>query len=172
MGLAEDILNRLIAEQQALYGKGPVVYRPEVSIVPLYVVDTSVILKWYYRDGEDSTHIALKLRDKYAAGRIALITPELALYELTNVLCCKKKLEDAKVIEALDHLLSFSIIRSLDGAGFSKAIHLSSAKGISVYDASFAALATANNCSLITVDERLCKKLDNALLLQEMDGLL
>jgi len=54
------------------------------------VLDASVLLKWFLQEpGSDS---ALELKHRYLEGDVAIALPDLALYEVPNVLRFKREL--------------------------------------------------------------------------------
>ena len=49
-----------------------------------YVLDASVLVKWFKHDGESHVNEALLLRQRYQAGALALASTPLLLWELVN----------------------------------------------------------------------------------------
>jgi predicted nucleic acid-binding protein len=51
-----------------------------------FVLDTSVVVKWFSKMREDELNNALKIREDYLNKKIFLLFPDLLFYELMNVL--------------------------------------------------------------------------------------
>jgi predicted nucleic acid-binding protein len=123
------------------------------------VLDTSVIIKWF-RQGEVLADRALVLRDAYLEGRIAVIVPMLVAYELANVLRFKTDLTLEQVRSAAQSLFDLSWDWAAPSStGMGRAVEIARAHGVTVHDATFAALAESVHADLITADERLVRRL-------------
>jgi predicted nucleic acid-binding protein len=134
-----------------------------VSTIPfLYdhlVLDTSVIIKWY-RQGEVLAQQALVLRTAYLAGEATISVPSLLIYEVTNVLPYKNDLNADQVKEAVQSLFDMDLdIISPSLLIIEPAVELARTYNITVYDATFVALAQALSTTFITADERLVQRL-------------
>lgn len=125
-----------------------------------YVVDASVLVKWFLHHQEEDRIRALALRDLHISGRSAIIIPQLALLEILNAIrfSPKAKEEDgALALEALQDLHletkppEFDLLR--------KANAIAWAYKITIYDALYVALAEQVGYPLITADEVMVKKL-------------
>lgn len=118
---------------------------------PTIVIDSSVIIKWLSKDKEnylDEADIILKDAQK---DKILLIAPELAKYEVGNVLLFSKNLDfkQAKLVLSKFYNLPISFVaesEELAKETFSFALNL----GITYYDASFMSLAKQYNAILVT----------------------
>ena len=72
-----------------------------------YVVDASVLVKWFLYKQEADRDRALALRDLHISGRSIIFVPQLALLEVLNAIRCapKAKEEDGETaLEALRDL--------------------------------------------------------------------
>lgn len=125
-----------------------------------YVVDASVLVKWFLHEQEGDRDRALALRDLHIVGRSAIIIPQLALLEVLNAVrfSPKAKEEDSEMaLEALQDLdldvkpSEFDLMR--------KANAIAWAYKITIYDALYVALAEKLGYPLITADEAMVKKL-------------
>ncbi len=119
-----------------------------------YVVDASVLVKWFLHHQEEDRIRAVALRDLHISGRSAIIIPQLALLEILNAIrfSSRGKEEDAAlVIEALQDLhlqvkpTDFDLLRKANAIGW--------AYKITIYDALYVALAEKEGYPLITADE-------------------
>ena len=115
------------------------------------VIDSSIIVKWLHQQEERYLDNADKIIKDVKFGDAALITSELAKYEIGNALLLSKKvpLKDAKVsFESLYLLPIQFIVQSEDEAR--EAYRIAYEKKITYYDASFMALALRQDAILVT----------------------
>jgi len=125
-----------------------------------YVVDASVLVKWFLHQQEANRDRALALRNLHISGRSTIFIPQLALLEVLNAIrfSPKAKEEDGETaLEALQDLHletrppEFDVLR--------KANAIAWAYKITIYDALYVALAEQVGYPLITADEAMIKKL-------------
>ena len=111
------------------------------------VIDASVAVKWFIE--EHGTQKALELRDRYIDGELKLIAPQLFPYEVLNALCYKHlfTIDELKTIgEALE---AYSIdLYPLVGKLRDTTIQTAHENNITIYDASYIALAIIKNTTL------------------------
>lgn len=115
------------------------------------VVDTSVIVKWLVAEAEPRVAEADALLRDREANRIKLFAPELAKYEVGNVLLKGKALEPRAVASAHASLYSLPIhfvTESHELAGRTYA--LAYRHRLTYYDAAFPALAESLHATLVT----------------------
>ena len=125
-----------------------------------YVVDASVLVKWFLHQQEANRDRALALRNLHISGRSTIFIPQLALLEVLNAIrfSPKAKEEDGETaLEALQDLHletrppEFDVLR--------QATAIAWAYKITIYDALYVALAEQVGYPLITADEAMIKKL-------------
>ncbi len=122
------------------------------------VIDASVVVKWFVE--EDGSEEALEIRDRYLEGEIQIIAPELIMFEVLNALYFKRLFSEKElkwIYEALE-AYSFSLY-PLSGGYARKAVEVSYENDITLYDASYVALAIVRDTFGYTADERLIRKL-------------
>jgi len=121
------------------------------------VIDASVILKWYLLD-EVHGENALALLYEYVAGRLEILAPSLATYEVMNGLVIagrRARFEEDAIATSIDSFMSLGI-RFYDVSLFAdKLIYYSLRYDRSVYDASYLSLADQEGVDMITADQRL-----------------
>lgn len=126
-----------------------------------FVVDTSVILKWFTSLHEPYFELAKQLLLKHRQGAVQLHIPLLAFYEIGNVLLhCKPALPATEQIRCLRDL--FTLETSVYPITLERTLmanELANLFQTSFYDACFAALAQELGLPLVTADERLCRQL-------------
>jgi predicted nucleic acid-binding protein len=126
------------------------------------VVDASVAFKWLIPDAaEDDVSAAKALLVDHMEGRVAIAVPALLYYEVVNILLfgrSKPPIDEAA--EALRDLYSIPLAVAVPAPDTADAaLRLASDHGLSYYDASYVALAETLDCTLITADQRLARRL-------------
>ena len=125
-----------------------------------YVVDASVIVKWFLQNQEADRDRALALRDLHISRRSTIFVPNFVLLEVLNAVRFSPKAmeEDGELaLEALQDLhletkpSEFDLLR--------KANAIAWAYKITICDALYVALAEQVGYPLITADEVMVKKL-------------
>ncbi len=118
------------------------------------VLDASVLIKWFTEEADSKT--AIQFKEKLLEGKIDIIIPDLALYEIANVLRFKTGVPEKAVTSAIPSLFTLGIeIITPSPKLIKDAIHLSYATGLSVYDCVYLALANELTATLITADKRI-----------------
>ena len=115
------------------------------------VVDSSVIMKWLNQNEEENIDKAEKLLKDFQDEKVQLIAPELAKYEVGNVLIYSKKLSSVQGQIILRHFYSLPIkyISETESLAFDT-YEISLKLKITYYDAAFISLAKRYNASLVT----------------------
>jgi len=135
------------------------------------IVDASVVIKWFIPEADSDQ--AVKLRDKHVEGSLALMAPDLLMYEVANALSYHPALSVDEIKEDLEALLMLDLDLIQPSSGFVLSIAEDARKySVSVYDSSYIALAKVTSSSLITADRTLYEKTKKAglvLMLDEYD---
>lgn len=117
----------------------------------ILVVDSSVIIKWVSQDNEQHLEIVDKILKEAQNESVILIAPELAKYEVGNVLLFGKHLTPNQAEIALTQFYNLPvkfIAESNESA--QETFALAYDLGITYYDASFMSLAKQYNAVLVT----------------------
>ena len=125
-----------------------------------YVIDASVLVKWFLYQQEADRYLALALRERHISGRSTIHIPQLALLEVLNAIrfAPKAKEEDGEL--ALEVLQDLHLETKPPESGLlRKANAIAWAYRITIYDALYVALAEQVGHPLITADESMVKKL-------------
>ena len=125
-----------------------------------YVVDASVLVKWFLYQQEAERDRALALRELHVSGRSTIHIPQLALTEILNAIrfAPKAKEEDGEL--ALEALQDLHLETKPPGPELlRKANAIAWAYKIPIYDAIYVALAEQVGYPLITADEVMIKRL-------------
>lgn len=121
------------------------------------VLDASGIVKWYLN--EEYSNYALKLRDAHVSGNIRIIVPTLLIYEVLNVLRHSGVYTEEELIELAQSLNKYGFeCCDLSGPLKEEAVRTAFKYNITLYDASYVALAITLNTTLYTADEELISK--------------
>ncbi len=115
------------------------------------VVDSSVIIKWLNTDNEQSLKQSDKLLQKARDVDIELVAPELAKYEVGNVLLKGKQITPAQAKISLGTVYALPITYVADSQELAEETYsLAHNLGITYYDASFMSLAKQHDAVLVT----------------------
>jgi predicted nucleic acid-binding protein len=122
----------------------------------LHVVDSSVALKWV--SAEPDRDAALRLFDRYVAGEVMLIAPDLLLIELASVISKRsrrKEIEPQHARHAFEALGQGAPQLYETRPLLLDALALSIRHESSLWDCVYLTLALAHNCPFLTADRRL-----------------
>lgn len=122
------------------------------------ILDASVALKWFH--AETDTPRAETIRQAMLEGTLSVQVPTLILYELTNALVWKLKANPTLAIEMLQTIEIFPwYLVPPSSQLLTTAAIIASQYKISVYDATYVALALREKITLVTADQKLTEKL-------------
>ena len=125
-----------------------------------YVIDASVLVKWFLHEKEADRDRALALRDLHISRRSTLFIPQLALLEVLNAVRFSPKADEEDEEMALETLEDLHLeIKANDVVLLRKASAISWGYKITIYDALYVGLAEQVGHPLITADEVMVKKL-------------
>ena len=115
------------------------------------VVDTSVMVKWLNQIREQNLEQANRILAQALDGKVEMIAPELAKYEIGNILLFSKKLSTSEVNFSLATLYSLPITFVSESEDLAmETFSLAHKAGITYYDASFLSLAKKYSAALVT----------------------
>ncbi len=121
------------------------------------VADASVIVKWFV--DEVYSENARKLRDEFINGSVEIISTELMPYEVLNALKYTKLFKTEELIMIAKSLTLYGFrLFPLTGKFAERTVEIAMEKDITIYDASYIALAEELKAKLYTADEKLIKK--------------
>jgi len=126
--------------------------------MPKVVVDASVVIKWFVE--EEGSEEALEIRDGYIEGNFEIAAPELLLFEVLNSLRYKELFTVPEMKGISEALEAFSFdLYPLKGNCAGRAVEIADENDITIYDASYIALAEIERAEFYTADEKLLSKL-------------
>ena len=127
------------------------------------VADSSVMVKLFME--EEYSDKAYDLRDAYISKSVDVIEPSLLEYEVMNALLYSKRLEMDDINSAIKAIDEYSFMTvQMDHNLASKVVELAQRHRITVYDATYVALAMSFNAYMFTADDRLIRKVKLPLL--------
>ena len=136
------------------------------------LLDTSVLLKWFHRDGEDEVEQAEWHLQAHREGVVHAHILDLGIYELGNVMVRalnRNAHQSRAVLEATLALCGPPL--TLPDAAFGTVADIATADALTFYDAAFATAAREHGCTLVSSDRRLLATGHAITLTQSMEGL-
>ena len=122
----------------------------------LAIVDASVVVKWF--NIEEHSENAEHLKEKHLKAEVTLVSPVLMVFEVLNALRYNPELGASDVKEALNDLLGIQIKLYPVEDWLSDAVLPAYDFGLTIYDASYIALANHLRCLLYTADSNLLER--------------
>ena len=114
------------------------------------VLDASVLVKWFRKQGEQHLEEALAIRSAFEEGRLLLLAPPLVQLELLNLAGRRWNWAEDR-LRALARLLKQLEIRLVEPE--LERVAVWTARGLTAYDAAYVAVAEAAGSPLVTSDE-------------------
>jgi predicted nucleic acid-binding protein len=115
-----------------------------------FVLDASVVIKWFRSAGERHVESARTLRKAFEAGELIVYAPPLLRLEIVNVAGRRWRWDEPALVE---------LAGALDDLGFefqepdlARVAHWT-ARGLTAYDGAYVAVAEATEARLVTDDE-------------------
>jgi predicted nucleic acid-binding protein len=122
------------------------------------VSDANVALKWFHAEGEEEVAEARALLDAHRSRDLGVAILDLTPYEVGNALMRGRAGASAEqaaiVLEALGEVCA---TLSPAAANFSRATELAEQHDLTLYDATYAAVAEAHEAELATLDKALLR---------------
>jgi len=120
-----------------------------------YILDASVIIKWYFFENESDLEIANYIHEKVTRDEIIIASPDLMIYEVLNFFIFKLKIPSDKIADILSELNDIIFIINTDISVQKKAFEISRKIKNTIYDSLYLALSQSLDCPLITADNKL-----------------
>lgn len=121
------------------------------------ILDASVALKWYLPD-ERLSHKAISFLDQYVFGELDISAPSLLEYEVINGLVIvqqRGRIDEKTVLKAIEGFINLEIKFKQMNFFYPKTLQFCRKYHLSMYDASYLALADKTRIPFVTADERL-----------------
>lgn len=129
----------------------------------LYVVDSSVVFKWYRQPGdEEYVPQAVSILEGHLQGNFEIHVPDLLFYELGNILRFKETQVSHDALTILKETFALALqIHSINLLLAEEAFRFAQKYNITFYDASFVALSYLLHAPFITADRKLFRKIQS-----------
>jgi predicted nucleic acid-binding protein len=122
------------------------------------VSDASVVLKWFHAEGEEEVKPARALLDHYGRQTIGLQILDLTPYEVGNALLRgRARVAADRVAIVLEALADICPRIAPTVSHMRDAAKLAESHDLTLYDATYAAVARASGAELVTLDRALLK---------------
>ena len=128
-----------------------------------YVVDASVVVKWFVP--EEYFGSARQLKRSYEEGKVDIISPSLILFEVANALRYHTMVELSveELAAAIMALRNMAITVEMSREIWTETFTLSKSEAITTYDAAYLSLALLNDARFVTADRELHDRLSDSL---------
>jgi len=124
----------------------------------IVVVDACVIVKWFV--DEEHSKVARLLRDSYVNGLVEIAVPALMPYEVLNALKRSGAYGKDELKEIAEVLEDYQFeTYELSGDLAKSTIEIAMGKRLTIYDASYVALAGKLETVLYTADDEIIRKI-------------
>lgn len=123
-----------------------------------YVVDASIIVKWFSKFEQDAES-SEKLLNSHIEGASMLVSSSLVLYEVCNALRFNPNFGEKDVSRAATNLLKLELELVDFSEVFEPAIELAFSYDITIYDAAYIAVSQKLHIPLLTADYKLLDKI-------------
>lgn len=124
----------------------------------MIIVDTSIVIKWLFRDEEDVT-AAFDLYEKHVKKVEEITVPQLLFYEVANVLATKSKILQRSIKSSMNFLYGANLVTYQEKHNeLVRAASLAKKHKTSFYDMLYAVVAKNKKCMLVTADVNFVEK--------------
>ena len=131
------------------------------------VVDASVIVKWYLK--EAFTEQALKIRERFISGALQFIMPSILPFEVLNALKFSDVFNSKELQSIALSIEQYGFeLYSLTGRFAQSTAKIAMDCNITIYDASYIALAEVYKAKLYTADEKIIENCNRAIHIKEV----
>src|SRR4030042_2336228 len=127
----------------------------------IFVLDSSVIFKWFYSENESSTEIARILYEKATLKNFFILSPELLIYELLNIFRFRTNISEKLLEDIIREITNILIFPKLDNRSYIRAYEISRKIEASIYDCIYIAMSEIYKAPLITADKKLYESAKN-----------
>lgn len=120
-----------------------------------YVIDTSVVLKWFNQENESNVGTAYQIYKDMSENEIVLLVPNILVIELINALKKGKNMSVATIKKSIQDIFSLPlVIKEPTQTILELTAEIMDTYGIAAYDALFVATAKDADCKLISDDSK------------------
>jgi predicted nucleic acid-binding protein len=137
-----------------------------------FVLDTSVVLKWFVNEDEQNVREARAVREAYLHNVCSIRSPDFLLLELTNALKAGRKFSREEVGLILQSVRDLELrLEAVRWETLARAVDIASQHRVAIYDSYFLAAAIESDAVLVTADEAFLRRVGphpNAVALRDL----
>jgi len=123
-----------------------------------YVIDTSVVVKWFSESDEDDLEASLNLRYRILEKKCSVVVPELLFYEIANALRYNPSFTENDIKKAVTTLFEMGFeVKNIEPTAMELTVEIAVRNNVTVYDACFLALSELEKIPFITADYKFLK---------------
>ena len=120
-----------------------------------YILDSSVIFKWFSYENEKNVDKALSILDMYRENKLEIIIPELVIYEVSNALRYNNNFSSIETRKIISTLINMELnMIGLSNRVIDSTIRIAYEENITIYDAVFISLSNIMKIPLISANPR------------------
>lgn len=127
----------------------------------IFVLDSSVIFKWFYSENESGTETARILYEKAVSKNFHILSPDLLIYELINVFRFRTNIAANLLEDIIREIFDVLIFLKLEYKSYISAYNISKRMNSSVYDSIYIAMSEKYKAPFITADKKLYESAKN-----------
>ena len=141
------------------------------EINKIVVVDASVVLSWLLPD-EKITSKSNDLYKQYVDGKVKLLAPNLLWYEVVNGIksaVVRKRIDKKNGKEAIERFYELGLEFKNQSVFSKKVLEIALKYDLSIYDASYVALAKEVRSKLFTFDKKILENVEEVVLKRNVE---
>lgn len=120
-----------------------------------FIIDSSVVIKWFYEKNEEDLEQANFFYNKSKNGYDIIVAPDLLIYETLNFFKNKKEISDDDVYAILNEIYNTISIYGIGNNLFKKAFKIARDNNITIYDSIYISLSEELAIPFVTADLKL-----------------
>jgi len=120
-----------------------------------YILDSSVIIKWYYSNNEEDLRQANYFYNNSKKNYDVIVAPDLLIYEILNFFKNKSELTEDNIFTILNEIYDIITVLGIGNILFKKAFKIARDIGVTIYDGIYISLSEELNIPFITADRKL-----------------
>jgi len=134
------------------------VRKPRVINPRLFIIDTSVVIKWFSLENEKNIKESLDVLIRIKKGEITVFSPDFLLIETANIAYKKKHLKSVRIKEIINRLKGCGIkFVEFERGETDKLLEIMEKYKTTAYDGLYLLLAKEKKCKLLTFDDELLR---------------
>lgn len=125
-----------------------------------YVIDSSVVVKWFSESDENDLEASVNLRYQILEKKCSIVVPDLLFYEIANALRYNPGFTENDIKTAITTLFEMDFdVKAIDPSVMDLTVKIAFKNNVTVYDACFLAISALEEIPLITADYKFLKNI-------------